>query len=146
METTLQPSPQSLRTNLGAIEAIELAIIGLVLWGLFAMTPSDTPNPGFLDLIMFLMVFEGFVFASWGIYNAYIRIARAVGSRRYDVRLWIAASALTASYTFWAWTILDVNRWLIAKFLYRGEAPVEYAWSSRSKQVRKAWEQVHKAK
>jgi hypothetical protein len=61
------------------------------------------------------------------------------------VGLWIIAAMLTASYTFWAWTILDVNRWLMQKLVYRGAAPVEYAWSARSKQIRKAWEQARKA-
>jgi hypothetical protein len=91
-----------------------------------------------------LLVIEVGLLGSWGIYNIYIRIARA-GGRRVDVGLWIIAAAATGSYTFWAWTILDINRWLMKKLFYRGEAPVEYAWSSRSKQVRKAWEVVCKS-
>ena len=43
------------------------------------------------------------------------------------------------------WTILDSNCLFVAKFLYGDETPVEYAWSARSKQVRKAWEQVQQA-
>jgi hypothetical protein len=59
--------------------------------------------------------------------------------------LWILTSILTASYAFWVLTFLDLNRFLMAKVFYRGDAPVEYAWSSHSKQVRKLWEQMRKA-
>ena len=62
-----------------------------------------------------------------------------------DIGLWVIASLATGSYTFWAWTILDINRLLMAKLFYRGEAPVEYAWSVRSKQIRKLWERAQKA-
>ena len=81
---------------------------------------------------------------TWAIYNAYIRIARAAG-RTLDVIIWILASLATGTYTFWAWTILDINRFLLSRIVYRGEAPVEYAWSTRSKQVRRIWEQMQKA-
>jgi hypothetical protein len=30
------------------------------------------------------------------------------------------------------------------KLFYRGEAPVEFAWSVRSKAIRKAWEEARK--
>jgi hypothetical protein len=33
----------------------------------------------------------------------------------------------------------------MSKLFYRGEAPVEYAWSARSKLGRKLWEQTQKA-
>jgi hypothetical protein len=59
--------------------------------------------------------------------------------------IWVLASLATGSYTFWAWTILDINRFLISRLLYRGEAPVEFAWSESSKQRRKVWEQARKA-
>jgi hypothetical protein len=75
----------------------------------------------------------------------YIRIARA-GGKAVDIGLWVIATTVTASYTFWTWTILDVNRWLMKKLFYRGEAPVEFAWSVRSKAIRKAWEETQKAK
>jgi hypothetical protein len=96
-----------------------------------------------MKLFSLFVVIEGGLLGSWAIYNLYIRIARA-GGRRVDVGLWIIAAAATGSYTFWAWTILDINRWIMKKLFYRGEAPVEYAWSSRSKQVRKAWEAARK--
>ena len=96
-----------------------------------------------MGMLSLLLIIEGGLLGSWGIYNIYIRLARA-GGRRVDVGLWIIAAAATGSYTFWAWTILDINRWIMKKLFYRGEAPVEYAWSSRSKQVRKAWEAARK--
>ena len=62
-----------------------------------------------------------------------------------DIALWMIASAFTGSFTFWAWTVLDLNRLLVAKLFYQGQAPVEYAWSVKSKQVRKRWERIRKA-
>jgi hypothetical protein len=145
MEATFQSSlQQSFRTKITMIEAIELCILAFGFWSLLALIPGNTSQPGLIDLIIFFAITEGMVLGSWLIYNIYIRIARA-GGRRLDVALWVIASAFTGSYTFWTWTILDLNRWLMAKLFYRGEAPVEYAWSARSKLVRKLWEQTQKA-
>lgn len=145
METTLQPSlQQNFQTRIAVIEAVELALLGFGLWSLLAMVPGNSADTNFLDLVIFLLITEGMLLGSWVIYNAYIRIARA-GGRTVDIALWVLASFATGSYTFWAWTILDLNRFLMAKLLYRGEAPVEYAWSARSKQVRKLWERAQKA-
>ena len=144
METALQPSSQNIRNKIAAIEAIELASVGFALWFLFAILTFSDPDMTFFDQIHVFVLFEGLLLGSWAIYNAYIRIARA-GGRVVDLGIWILASALTASYTFWAWTILDLNRWLMSRLFYQGEAPVEYAWSIRSKRIRKAWEQMQKA-
>jgi hypothetical protein len=145
MEATLQPSlQQSIRTKITIMEAIELTILGFGLWSLMALMPGNPSAPDFLDLMIFLVVTEGILLGSWVLYNVYIRIARAGGSK-VDIALWILAAALTGSYTFWAWTMLDINRLMMAKLFYRGDAPVEYAWSTRSKQVRKFWEQAQRA-
>ena len=145
METALQPFvQQSLRTRITVIEAIELALLGFGLWSLMAIIPGNKSAPNFPDLIIFLLITEGILLGSWVIYNIFMRLARA-GGGRVDVALWIIASAFTGSYTFWAWTILDINRLLMARLLYQGEAPVEYAWSAKSKQVRKLWEKSQKA-
>lgn len=145
METTFEPTLlQSFRTRIVIIEAIELALLSFGFWALLVMIPGNPTDPGFFDLLGYLMVTEVFVLGSWVIYNLYIRVARAAG-RNLDVIIWILASLATGTYTFWAWTILDINRFLLAKTVYRGEAPVEYAWSTRSKQVRRTWEQMQKA-
>lgn len=142
METTFEPIlQQNFRTRIAVIEAIELALLSFGFWGLLVIIPGNATNPGFLELIGFLAITEILVLGSWVIYNVYIRMARAAG-RNLDVIIWILASLATGTYTFWAWTILDINRFLLAKLLYRGEAPVEYAWSARSKQIRKHWEQI----
>jgi len=150
METTLGSSSEtsslldSFRARIAIIEFIELGAIGFALWCLMAIASSKTPDSSLLELISFLAITEGMVLGSWLIYNAYIRIARA-GGRFVDVALWILASLLTSTYTFWAWSILDLNRLVISKLLYIGEAPVEFAWSSQSKQIRKTWERARKA-
>jgi len=144
MEATLQPSLQNLRSRIAAIEAVELASLGFMLWFFGALINLSDPTISFLNQLTVFVMIQGIALGSWAIYNAYIRIARATG-RLVDVGLWILASALTASYTFWAWTILDLNRRFIAKQFYRGEAPIEYAWSIRSKRIRKAWEAAQKA-
>ena len=145
METAFQPSlQQNLRTRITVIEAIELALLGFGMWSLMATIPGNKSAPTFRDLINFLMIIEGILLGSWITYNVFMRLARA-GGGRVDVALWMIASAFTGSYTFWAWTILDINRLLIARLFYQGEAPVEYAWSAKSKHVRKIWEKAQKA-
>ncbi len=145
METTLQPAFQhNFRTKIAVIEAIELSLFGFGLWSLIAVMPGNPAPASMLDLMIFLLITEGILLGSWAIYNVYIRIARA-GGAPVDIGLWVIASLATGSYTFWAWTILDINRLLMAKLFYRGEAPVEYAWSAKSKQVRKLWERAQKA-
>lgn len=141
METTFQPSIPSFRNKITAIEAMELTILGFAFWCLGAFTALRTPNTSLGDQIIFLIITEVILLGSWAIYNGYIRIARA-GGRAVDIGIWIIASLLTGTYTFWAWIILDVNRLLMSKLFYRGDAPVEFAWSARSKQIRKAWEQA----
>jgi hypothetical protein len=126
------------------LESAELAILGFGLWSLMALLPGILFNPTPIELFSVLLIIEGIIMGSWGIYNVHIRIARAAGPR-VDIALWMIASAFTGSYTFWTWTIFDINRLMISRFLYCGEAPVEYAWSVKSKQIRKRWEQSHKA-
>ena len=145
MEATLQPSlQQNVRSRIATLEALELALVGFGFWSLIGLLSPKTPDSSMLDLTVFLIFTEGILLGSWLIYNTYIRIARA-GGTRVDIALWIAASALSGSYTFWAWTALDINRLLIAKLFYQGDAPVEYAWSARSKKIRKLWEQARKS-
>ena len=144
METTLQSSSQFFRTRIAFIEFIELAVLGFAFWCFGAIVAIIEPGSSFLDQIIFLIITEGILLGSWAIYNVYIRLARA-GGKIVDVGIWVIAAVLTSSYTFWAWTILDLNRLLISRRFYRGDAPVEYAWSAQSKQVRKAWVQAQKA-
>lgn len=142
METTFEPSFPSFRNRMIVIEAIELAILGFLFWGLLAMIPTDTPE-NFWSLLSFLVITEIVVLGTWAIYNIYIRVARA-GGRFVDIGIWVLASVLTGTFTFWTWIILDINRWILSKLVYRGEAPVEFAFSWRSKLIRKIWEQARK--
>lgn len=142
MEAAFQPSlEQNWRTHITVIEAIELSVSGFGLWSLLAIIQGNKSAQNFSNLVMFLLTAEGIVLGSWIIYNVYIRIARAAG-HRVDIALWMIASAFTGSFTFWAWTLLDLNRLLMVKLFYQGEAPVEYAWSAKSKHVRKIWEKA----
>jgi len=142
METTMESSFSNIRNKLALIEFIELGSLGFAVWCLGAISMIAT-KAGFAEVITFLIGLEGIILGSWAIYNGYIRVARA-GGRFVDVGLWVIASLATASYTFWAWSILDINRVVVSKLLYRGNAPVEYAWSARSKQIRKVWEKARK--
>ena len=142
METTMESSFSNIRNKLALIEFIELGSLGFAFWCLGAISMIATKEI-FTEVITFLIGLEGILLGSWAIYNGYIRVARA-GGRFVDVGLWVIASLATASYTFWAWSILDINRLAVTKLLYRGDAPVEYAWSARSKQVRKIWEKARK--
>ena len=140
MESVLQPSLSPLRSKITIIEAIELAFLTFGIWSLATVVDSSNGRINFSEVFTYLMGLELIVLGSRVIYNIYIRIACAT-SGRVDTALWVIASAFTGSYTFWAWTVLDINRRLIAKLFYQGAAPVEYAWSVKSKYVRKLWEQ-----
>lgn len=146
METTFDPSPesalQSLQNKITTLEAIELTVLGFMLCGL--LVNNSTQSPDFAVLFILLAMCEGFLFGSWAIYNAFIRFARAAGGR-VDFKLRFKAAVWTGTYTLWAWLILDLNRFILAKLFYRGEAPIEYAWSARSKQTYREWEQAQKA-
>ncbi len=145
METQITSPLQALRNKITLIELLELSTLGFGLWVIVSLLTIGAPDVGLLNLIVVFIMIEGGLLGSWLIYNLYIRIARA-GGKAVDIGLWVIATTVTASYTFWAWTILDVNRWLMKKLFYRGEAPVEFAWSVRSKAIRKAWEETQKAK
>ncbi|MFT3890567.1 MAG: hypothetical protein QM730_02945 [Anaerolineales bacterium] len=131
MDTTFQPSIPSFLKKLAVIEFFELSILGFVLWGLLMLIPTETPNT-LPILIGFFIIIEGIILGSWSIYLAYIRLTRGLYPRA-DLRLRIVLAIVTSTYTLWAWLFLDANRWVLAKLIYRGEAPVEYAWSSQSK-------------
>ena len=145
METQITSPLQALRNKITLIELLELSTLGFGLWVIVSLLTIGAPDVGLLNLIVVFIMIEGGLLGSWLIYNLYIRIARA-GGKAVDIGLWVIATTVTASYTFWAWTVLDVNRWLMKKLFYRGEAPVEFAWSVRSKAIRKAWEETQKAK
>jgi len=138
----MESSFSNVRNKLALIEFIELGSLGFAFWCLGAIS-MITAKVDFAEVIYFLIGLEGIILGSWAIYNGFIRVARA-GGRIVDIGLWIIASLATASYTFWAWSILDINRLIVSKLLYRGDAPVELAWSARSKQIRKIWENARK--
>lgn len=144
MEATFEPSVSTIRTKMATIEAIELSTIGLLLAALFILIPTETPMTA-MAAVVIVILFEGILLGSWAIYLAYIRLTRGLYPRA-DIRLRFAIGFLTSTYTFWAWIILDINRWILSKLVYQGEAPVEYAWSSKSKLARKEWEQAQKVK
>lgn len=140
----LYSSDSGLRSRLGAIEAVELGVLSFGVIVLMAIVGVTDPGITFVNVLATSVLIIGALFILWGSYNLYIRLARA-GGGALDVGLWVIAAAATASVTFWAWSIFDVNRWIMAKLFYRGAAPVEYAWSAKSKQRRKAWELARKA-
>lgn len=143
MNTQSNSNSEGIRSKLALLEAIELATLGLFVTFLLALASIGDPEVGIGNIFSAMLLFEGAIFLMWGSYNLFIRLARA-GGRAVDVGLWVIAATLTASITFWGWTALDINRFILSKLFYRGEAPVEYAWSSRSKQNRKEWEKMHR--
>lgn len=143
MEITFQPSLPGFLKKMAVIEAMELSILGFLLWGLVVFIPTETPTT--IEMaIGFLIIIQGGILGSWAIYLAYIHLTRGLYPRA-DLRLRIVLAIFTSTYTLWAWIFLDINRWILSKLVYRGEAPVEYAWSSKSKLARKVWEQQQKA-
>lgn len=143
MDTTFEPSFQdNLRSKITTIEFIELSLLGFAVWCLAAYNAVHSGERLF-DLLSVLIFLEIILLGSWAIYNLYIRVARFLG-RTFGRMLWVLASMVTGSYTLWAWILLDANRFLMTRLFYRGEAPVEYSLSSRSRQRRYDWEQTRK--
>ncbi|HSL29528.1 MAG TPA: hypothetical protein VK900_10040 [Anaerolineales bacterium] len=146
METTLQPSlQQNARMRLAVIEAVELASLAFGFWALIMLLQLIAPDKTNLtDDLIFLAVTEVIVLGSWAIYNLYIRVARTLGPVLGHL-IWVVAVIGTGSYFLWAWILLDANRFLMSRLFYRGEAPVEYSFSPRSRQRRYDWEEARKA-
>jgi hypothetical protein len=145
---------RDLRSNLLALEAIELLLLFTVIYiplmSLYLASVITQPEvygsvlSALLGVVMMGAAGVAALFFLWGVYLLYIRIARW-GGPAVDVGLWVICSLATATFTFWCWTVLDINRWIVAKLLYRGEVPVEYAWSAPSKRRRKDWEAARQA-
>lgn len=143
------PLSETIRRNLYAIEALELgglAAVGTLAIGLLASTQvePDEVNQFWQGLSMMITLVPMAALFLWGVYLLYIRLARA-GGAWVDIGLWILLASITSSFTFWCWTVLDINRFIMSKLFYRGETPVEYAWSTGSKQRRREWEKARKA-
>lgn len=156
MQTITSPLPlgKRVRSNYHVIELIGFGVLSIVVAGiLFVLTmvmyftggsTGEDPESILIVPVVGLCGLPLALLALWGSYLLYIRLAR-LGGRAVDVLLWVVCALITSSVTFWAWSILDVNRWIMCKLFYRGDAPVEYAWSANSKAVRKAWEAARKA-
>lgn len=141
---------QRLRQNIHAIEATEFVALTLILGALWTAIMvvyglSEGEWVGAISLACLSPVgLLAALFILWGSYLLYIRLARW-GGPLVDVGLWVLMAFITSSATFWVWSVLDVNRWIMSKLFYRGEAPLEYAWSQASKRRRKEWEQARKS-
>ena len=139
---------QTVRNSYHWIEFIEILVIGGGLGVLFALilatSPTETEgSSSFFTVIMSLILPVGALLINWLVYRLYMFISER-GGKIVDILLWIGAAALTTSFTFWSWTVMDINRWIVAKLFYRGPAPVAYAWSYNSKLRRKMWNQARK--
>ena len=146
--TTIKKGVAKIRSNLYAIEAIELGLLTMLFGSCFSIMMitsifiSNSSQTDIFNIILSIpLLFCGGLFALfllWGVYLLYILLARA-GGPIIDVGLWILMATITGSFTFWCWIILDINRLIVSKLFYRGEAPVEYAWSHASKRRYKEW-------
>lgn len=144
MDITFEPSFQDhLRSKITTIEFIELSLLGFSVWCLGAYNAARSGESLF-DILNMLILLELVLLGSWGIYNLYIRVARSLGGCLGHM-LWMVAVLGTGSYFLWAWILLDANRFVMSRLFYRGEAPIEYAFSPRSRQRRYDWEEARKA-
>lgn len=128
------------RNNLYALELIELFILGFGFAGLVNIVTWDGNIFTAALIQMGLPLGLGVL---WLGYMLYIVIARNTG-KVVDILLWVVLAIATSSFTFWYWSILDINRLMIAKLFYTGHVPVEFAWSFKSKARRKTWNKLNK--
>jgi hypothetical protein len=139
--TTTPSLGQRIRANIHLIELTELGTLGVAFAGLAnVLAPPDSLSITFFSLVLA----PGALWALWGIYMLFITIGRATG-RRVEFAIWIVAAAMTASFTFWCWTVLDINRLLMSKLFYQGSRPVEYAWRTDSKQRARRYDAMRRS-
>ena len=129
-----------IRNNLYALELIELFILGFGFAGLVNIVTWDG-NIFTAALIQIGLPLGLGVL--WLGYMLYIVVARNTG-KAVDILLWVVLAIATSSFTFWYWTILDINRLIMAKLFYTAHVPIEFAWSFKSKARRKAWSKLNK--
>lgn len=142
-------TPAGLRTRLHALEAIEITMIGLgitaVMGAVVAPQQITAIGPwGFLlELVSVGVLLTLGPLLAWSLYTGFVVIT--CPALVLDLGLWLAASALTSGFAILFFTAFDLNRLLVAALLYRGEAPVAYAWSYGSKRRRREWLRARRA-
>jgi hypothetical protein len=130
---------QRIRRKLRLVEAIELGVLTVALV-LLAGNNSQSGSDTLLILLSFFITFLFF----WGWYLLHIRLARA-GGTWVDVILWIIEGVFTLGVSVVALLIFDINRFIMVRLFYRGDAPVEYACSPGSKARFKSWRDSQQA-
>ena len=134
----------NIRKNMTALEVTEILLLVLAFSIILNVGVPDTGDNPTLSNLATWGLLTAIALLAYLSYYVYIRVARA-GGRTIDLIIWIVASFVTGSFTFWSWTVLDLNRFILRRTLYKGEAPIEYAWNTVSKARRKEWEAWRKA-
>lgn len=136
---------ERLRGNLYVLEWIELTGLGLLL-ATFVNVAVPSQGINALTTTALVQFFIPAVFVgAWLIYALGLRLARALGSDAGSVVLWILIGFvifLSGGTIVILVTLLDLNRFLVARLLYRGAAPAEYIWNPNSLARRRAWEKT----
>jgi len=138
---------ERLRGNLYALELIELTGLGFLLATFVnVVVPSQGANALAITALVQFFIPAVFVVA-WLVYAICIRLARALGGQAGPVALWILigfAVFLSGGTIIVLITVLDLNRFLVSRLLYRGAKPVEYIWNQNSLDRRRAWDEMMK--
>jgi hypothetical protein len=156
VEPTLLTAPnkkftlaERIRRNIYALEAIELAGLSMLLvlvLGLIGIS-SPSANQDYWSglVITTLCIVPAAGLALWGLYLLQLKILipLPVGC--------LIVGVIVASLVYGAGIIMillislfDLNRQILSKSLYLGDAPVEYFWSPRSRVQHSAWNQRNK--
>ncbi len=138
---------ERLRGNLYALELVELTAWGFLLATFVnVVVPSQGSNALAITALVQFFIPAVFV-AAWLIYAICIRLARALGGQAGPMALWIGigfAIFLSGGTIVVLVTLLDLNRFLVSRLLYRGDAPAEYLWNPNSLARRRAWDDMMK--
>lgn len=137
------------RQNILVLEAIELTVL-FILLGLFTvwlgMSDGAPSDELLINIIVVLFVMGGAVVSvlvAWGMYLLVIRIMRRLPLWIF-VPLVIVSGGLALGVVV-VISLFDLNRLMLARLLYNGEAPVEYFWSKESSQALEAWKRGERA-
>lgn len=126
------------RKNIYLLEIVELFALNLlwIVWWLFSGRPFDY-------LVNLILISYFIVLCAWAFYLLMVFIWRTT-----SIWLLVGLAVLSGGIAIGVYAFLglfDLNRLMLDKVAYRGEAPLEYFWNKESSENLREWKKARKA-
>ena len=122
------------------LEVVELAFLGLLL-----VVFDLVGNNSLEDTINFLIGWSFIALIAWGLYIFQLKTMASYPIGCLIIGLIVLSLAYGAGIVIVIlFSLFDLNRLILAKTLYLGDAPVEYFWSPASRMEYAQWKQQKK--